>query len=367
MRHRRLLIAAVLATVFVLPATAAQADSGLTPSVSPFSYGGIPAGQSYYDAANPLVLTNNTASDVTLDAGVNTVTFSNDGWSWIGVGGAPYPDCVSLTPVVVAPGGSCVVVPYVHWTGTLGDSDATMTVHSDVGTTDIPVSATFQGAVSQYLPNGDAWLPRVVGQAPRLHTFYVKNDGNIDLHTTSVTLFDGNPVSPSFHIVSDGCTGEPVAPGTTCPITVSFDGPSDWKVGTDLVVNTDATHALGTGGGLDFSMTGVRLPSLAVLSHTVSRHRFTPVDANGNRHDVRYSFRTTNPAHVTLQILNRRGHVVKSWTWKSQHGSTRTVYWFGHNTRGDLVRPGRYHFRVQLREYGTTHYGGHSRVTVERP
>jgi hypothetical protein len=359
------LVAALLAAALVIPTTAAQADSGLTPSASPFTYGGIPAGQSYYNAADPIVLTNNTGSDVTLSAGVDTVTLSNDGWGWVGVGGGPpYPDCQSVIPVVVAAGASCIVIPYVVWKGTLGDTSATLTVHSDQGSTDIPVSATFQASVAQYLPNGESWFPQVVGPAAKTHTFHVKNDGNIDLHTTSVTLADGHPLSPSFHILSDGCSGAPVAPGATCPITVSFDGSSDWKAGTELVVTTDATHALGAGPTLQFDMTGVRI-RLAVLSYTLSAHRFTPVDANGNRHGVRYTFKTTNPAHDTLQVVNGHGRVVKSWTWTSQHAGYRSVSWLGHNNPGRLVNPGTYHFRVRLHEYGTTHYGGRARIIVD--
>ena len=357
------LVAALLAAALVIPATAAQADSGLTPTVSPFTYGGIPAGQGYYNWADPIVLTNNTGSDVTLSAGLDTVTFSNDAWGWV----SSFPNCVSLTPSVVAPGDSCVVVPYVGWKGVLGDTTATLTVHSDQGTTDIPVSATFQASVAQYLPNGDSWFPQVVGPAVKTHTFYVKNDGNIDLNTTSVTLFDGQPLEPSFHIVSDGCSGAPVAPGATCPITVSFDGPSDWKAGTELAVTTDATDQLGAGPTIQFDMTGVRI-RLAVLSHALSAHRFTPVDADGNTHGVRYTFKTTTPAHDTLQVINSHGHVVKSWTFRyiKRAGSrSRSVTWHGHNDAGRLVKRGTYHFRVRLKEYGTTHYGGRAGITVD--
>ena len=81
------LVAALLAAALVIPTTAAQADSGLTPSPSPFIYGGIPAGQSYFNAADPIVLTNNTGSDVTLSAGIDTITLSNDGWGWVGLEG----------------------------------------------------------------------------------------------------------------------------------------------------------------------------------------------------------------------------------------------------------------------------------------
>src|SRR6188472_693893 len=183
MSRRIPLFAALVAAALVVPTTAAQADSGLTPSVSPFTYGAITAGQSYYNASTPIVLTNNTGSDVTLSAGVDTVTSSNDGWSWIVVGGGPYPNCVSLS-LVVAAGDSCIVIPYVVWKGSLGETTATLTVHSDQGTTDIPVSANFQASIADYLPKGDSWFTQVVGAAPKTHTFFVKNDGNIDLHTT---------------------------------------------------------------------------------------------------------------------------------------------------------------------------------------
>ena len=161
------LVAALVAAALVIPTTAAQAaDSGLTPTVSPFTYGDITAGQGYYNWADPIVLTNTTGSDVTLSAGVDTVTSSNDGWGWIGVGGSPYPSCISQS-LVVAPGDSCSFVPYVVWQGVLGDTTATLTVHGDQGTTDIPVSANFQASIADYLPKGYFWFPQVVGPAPK--------------------------------------------------------------------------------------------------------------------------------------------------------------------------------------------------------
>ena len=113
-------------------------------------------------------------------------------------------------------------------------------------------------------------------------------------------------------------------------------------------------------------MSGVRI-SLAVLSHTLSAHRFTPVDANGNTHGVSYTFKTTTPAHDTLQVINSHGRVVKSWTFRyiKRAGSrSRSVTWHGRNNSGHLVDPGTYHFRVRLNEFGTTHYGGRARITV---
>jgi hypothetical protein len=98
------LLAALFVGALVVPIAAAQADSGLTPTVSPFNYGDLPAGQGYYNWADPIVLTNTTGSDVTLSAGVDTVTSTNDSWGWISVGGSPDPSCISGTPIVVAPG-----------------------------------------------------------------------------------------------------------------------------------------------------------------------------------------------------------------------------------------------------------------------
>jgi hypothetical protein len=261
------------------------------------------------------------------------------------------------------PGDSCAFVPLAGWHSAIGFTSTTLTVHTDQGTTDITASGTFTAAVAQYLPNNDSWFATAIGSAVKTHTFYVQNQGNADMHTTSVTLYDGRPLSPSFHIVSDGCTGEPIAAGQTCPITVSFDGPSDWKANTDLVVTTDATHLLGAGPMLDYSISGVRA-RLAVLSSRLSRRSFTPVDALGNPHGVRYTFRTTNPAHVTLQVVNARGRVVRSWAYKSAHARYRSVSWLGHTDSGSIARPGTYHFRVRLSLFGTTRYGGARRVNV---
>jgi hypothetical protein len=121
------------------------------------------------------------------------------------------------------------------------------------------------------------------------------------------------------------------------------------------------------GPTLQFDMTGVRI-RLAVLSHTLSAHRFTPVDQNGNTHGVSYTFKTTTPAHDTLQVINSHGHVVKSWTFRyiKRAGSrSRKATWHGRNNAGRLVSPGTYHFRVRLYEYGTIHYGGRALITVD--
>jgi hypothetical protein len=351
----------VLVAGLVLP-TLAKADSGLTASPNPFDYGTIPAGYSYYNGASQLILTNTTNSDVTLNDLTSAFTYPDDNWSWVSVGDGQHVMCASLTPLVLHPGDSCAMVPYVVWNGSLGETTDTLTIHTDQGTSDVPVSAFFAGSVPAYVANNDSWFPQVVGPAVKSHTFYVKNVGNVPLHATSVTLVDGRPLSPSFHIIADGCTGEPIAPATTCPITVSFDGPSDWKVGTDLIVTTDGNTQLNN-PTLDFSMTGVRI-RLAVLSDTISAHSFTPVDANGNRHGVRYTWRSTNPAHTTLQVVNSHGLVVRSWTFKSQHAGWRSLSWLGKDNRGQYVTPGTYHFRVRLSEYHTVRFGGRERIVV---
>jgi flagellar hook assembly protein FlgD len=80
---------------------------------------------------------------------------------------------------------------------------------------------------------------------------------------------------------------------------------------------------------------------------------------------VRYTWKATSPAHTTLQVVDAHGRVVRSWTLKVQHAGYRSISWLGHNREGRLVRPGRYHFRVRLSEYGTTVFGGHARVRVQ--
>src|SRR4029077_10505008 len=122
-----------------------------------------------------------------------------------------------------------------------------------------------------------------------------------------------------------------------------------------------ATHALGAGPTLQFDMTGVRI-SLAVLSHALSAHHFTPIDANGNTHGVSYTFKTTTPAHDTIQVINGHGHVVKSWTFRyiKRTGTTRnrSVTWHGRNNAGRLLNPGTNRFPLCLTEVATTPYGG---------
>ena len=148
------------------------------------------------------------------------------------------------------PGDSCSFVPYVVWQGVLGDTTATLTVHSDQGTTDIPVSRQLP-SVHRRLPAQRLLLVpasrRPSAEDPHVSTSRTTGTStSTQRRSPSLTGSRWNPPSTSSPI---GCSGAPVTPGATCPITVSFDGPSDWKVGTELVVTTDATPGVGTGSG----------------------------------------------------------------------------------------------------------------------
>jgi len=98
MTRRIPLVAALFAAAFVIPITAAQAaDSGLTPTVSRSTMA-VSRRVWLLQLGGPDRAHKQPGSDVTLSAGVDTVTSSNDTWDWISVGGSPYPAAFRRVP-----------------------------------------------------------------------------------------------------------------------------------------------------------------------------------------------------------------------------------------------------------------------------
>ena len=269
------LVAALVAAALVIPTTAAQAaDSGLTPTVSPFTYGDITAGQGYYNWADPIVLTNTTGSDVTLSAGVDTVTSSNDGWGWIGVGGSPYPSCISQS-LVVAPGDPAPSCPTLYGR-----------VCSAIRPPRSQFTATKEPPTSQSAPTSKRPSPTPAQRlllvpasrrpAPKTHTFYVKNDGNIDLHTSRSPSQTGSRGTLLPHRLR-WMQRRTSHARSDLPDHVSFEGPATGKSAlSDCHNRRDPGGGDGDGPTLQFDITVVRSASpfsATPCPRTASRRR----------------------------------------------------------------------------------------------
>jgi hypothetical protein len=363
------LVAALLAAALVIPTTAAQADSGLTFSTTTVAYGDVPAGHLYSDIANPLTLTNNGGSSVTLES----VTFTGGNWGW----GGPGPVCNFWGHQVLAPGDSCQFWPLAGWSvsgdqlAQLGGDDSVMHVATDQGTTDVAVFANFVGAYAQLKESN--WDPGVVGSTVATHTFNVKNLGNAPLTFDSITFdtsFSSHPATPSFAIQSDGCSGEGIAPGATCPVTLSYGGESDTE---QLDFSTNAYQSPhGATGAFFVGLDGTQIAPFAVATHHISTNSFTLGHGGTRRHGVGYSFTSSHtPVNMLLQVINSHGRVVRSWTSNNyffdHHPLHPSVNWRGHNNAGHFVKPGIYHFRVKLSLWGYHSVGGIEHVLVKRP
>jgi hypothetical protein len=202
----------------------------------------------------------------------------------------------------------------------------------------------------------------VVGTAPYTHTFWVKNTGNTSLHISHVTFTDAGT---GFQLTSDECTGEgSVAPSGRCAIAISFDGPTDDNQGASIHVTSDSINH--QPAFLDYDMTGVRFRTLHATNATVSAPRFQPKSLDGTRHGTWYSFKLNHHAHVTVQVVNQAGKVVRSWRY-TDVTTSGTIGWRGKNQTGGFVPPGIYHFRLHLSRFGTQVYSGRAKIRVAPP
>jgi hypothetical protein len=369
-RKISIIVAALLA--LTIPAVA-QADSGLTASPNPLDLGTVPAGQSYWAYTSPITFTNNGGSSVTIQA---ITPPTSGGWGYFGSGGT-----MCTISEVLAPSDSCDIHPIAVWhqdPDSLGVRSGTFSVTTDQGTTDIPVSANFVGAyVNDSTGTNFDWEPGAVGSTVKTKTVTVTAVGNTALNISSVaidTSISSHPGTPSFSILSDSCTGEAIAPGGSCQVKLQFDGPDDSDY---LVFSSNAYRAA---GGFDWHgsgvfrtyLSGTRIAPFTVASHSISATSFTLGSGPQRPHGVLYSFLSSRyPMVQTLQVLNRAGHVVRTWTangyFAEHHPLHPSVWWGGRDNAGNHVKPGIYHFRVRLSLWGYHTTGGYQKVTVKRP
>jgi hypothetical protein len=369
---RRLLLVATLGSVALLmPLAAAQADSGLTPSAASVDLGDIPAGAGYWNAP-ALTFTNNGGDAITVKS-VSPTDFTT--WTYWGAGGT-----TCLPNVVLNPGDACNFHPLPTWQSVnghdpLGQTSTVYTVTTDQGATQVPVTAKWVGVKVHSQPEGGAWEAGAVGNDVRAKTFRVYAVGNTPLNISSVSLDTSpstHPGAPSFAIVSDGCSGEAVAPGAFCAVTVDFAGPDDAAY-LDFASNAYATgdYQWQGGGAFRAALNGTRIAPFHVATHHASTTHFTLGKAGAKPHGVFYQFTSSyTPVNLALQVVNSHGRVVRSWTgndyFYNHHPLHPSVWWSGRNQHGRFVKPGRYHFRVVLRLWGYKTYGGGEHVTVKR-
>lgn len=355
----------LIVAALVVP-TSAQADSGLTVSPTAVAFGDVPAGTTYYDFAKPLTLTNNGGSSVTLDS----FSFTGGPWEYLGFGPQT---CHFALHQVLASGDSCQIWPTAYWDpltsppAQLGAYDGVIHLTTDQGTTDVNLSANFVGAYAAQ-QKWHGWEIGVVGSTVATHTVRVTNLGNAPLIFNSVTLdtsLSSHPATPSFAIIADGCSGESVAPGASCPVRVSFGGESDRA---NLVFHTNAFAWYGPSTA---GFNGTHIAPFHVARHSISAPSFTPGLRGPRPHGVSYRFTSSYmPVNMLLQITNNRGRVVRSWStltyfW-NHHSHRPSVWWDGRDKAGHFVKPGTYHFRVTLSHYGYHAHGGAEKVIVKR-
>jgi hypothetical protein len=121
---------------------------------------------------------------------------------------------------VVAGGGTCTVTVAFQPTGA-GARTAKLVVKSDAN---LSVTATLRGTAQAgalgFDPNPADFGVVAVGATSTAITVKVTNGGTAPLTITAVHLGGANP--EQFVVAADSCTGQPIAPATSCSVDVLF-------------------------------------------------------------------------------------------------------------------------------------------------
>ncbi|HEY2704993.1 MAG TPA: DUF4214 domain-containing protein [Candidatus Dormibacteraeota bacterium] len=110
-------------------------------------------------------------------------------------------------------------------------------------------------------PGSVAFDPQPVGSSAAARTVTVASTGSAPLRVRGVSLAGGN--ASAFVVVADKCSGVTLAPGASCPVSVSFAPDADGSRSATLTIDGDgagpASSAL-TGVATDAPITATGLP-----------------------------------------------------------------------------------------------------------
>ncbi|HEV7465361.1 MAG TPA: DUF4214 domain-containing protein [Candidatus Dormibacteraeota bacterium] len=110
-------------------------------------------------------------------------------------------------------------------------------------------------------PGSLAFDPQPVGSSAAARTLTVASTGSAPLRVRGVALSGGN--ASAFVVVADKCSGVTLAPGASCPVSVSFAPDADGSRSATLTIDGDgagpATSSL-TGVATDAPVTATGLP-----------------------------------------------------------------------------------------------------------
>jgi uncharacterized protein DUF4214 len=115
--------------------------------------------------------------------------------------------------------------------------------------------------VLRLTPGSVAFDPQPVGSSTAARTLTVASNGSAPLRVRGVALSGGS--ASAFVVVSDRCSGVALAPGASCPVSVSFAPDADGTRSATLTVDGEgagpATSSL-TGLATDAPVTATGLP-----------------------------------------------------------------------------------------------------------
>jgi uncharacterized repeat protein (TIGR01451 family) len=185
-----------------------------------------------------------------------TETFSNSGSdptyiTNISVSGDDEFDAISSTcaGLLVPAGGSCSVdVQFVAFT--TGDHSATLTIEntSSDGTLQLPLTGTGIDPALSISPDSVDFGQQVVGTTSDKMAVLITSTGTTDLTVTGLSA------SGDFAVAASDCTAQPIPPGQTCFISVTFSPTASGSRSGTLTINSNAPSSPNT---LPLSGTGI--------------------------------------------------------------------------------------------------------------
>jgi hypothetical protein len=220
------------------------------------------------------------------------------------------------------------------------------------GTLLLPATAqaTTSGSVT---PNPVAFGNVTIG-ATATQGITITNTGDVDA-TVAESLSQG------VFGLTGTCSGVTLAAGASCEDSLSFNPSTAGTVTDTLSVVLTAADTTTATINVPISATGV-YPPVRVLSTNLQPTTFYPLVRDGFRDFTAYSFTLNQPGSGTVRVVNRTGHVVRTFSFSSR--SAWTVRWNGRNSSGQKVKTGYYRFRVSARAHGTRDRSGYRTVRV---
>src|SRR6185503_16016544 len=168
-----------------------------------------------------------------------------------------------------------------------GSFNGSLAIADDAADSPQTVSLTGSGAAAAAIgiaPTALAFGNQAAGTTSAAKTVTITSSGNADLHISALSISG----SSAFAVAGQSCTANPLAPGTSCTVSVTFTPAAAAGYSGSLVIGDDAAGAphsvnlTGTGTAPAASVTPTSISFGAQAVGTTSASRTVTVTSTGS-------------------------------------------------------------------------------------